>query len=78
MLLLTITSFNFGCYTLSVAGQVIHYRTWLFHNVETHKTHNTLSRVMNISGIVQVLFDILCVICVFAKCTPVEANWIRQ
>ena len=34
-----------------------------------------LSRVMNFSGIVQVLFGILCVICVFAKCTPVEGNW---
>lgn len=55
-----------------VAGQVLHYRTWLFHNVKSHKT---LSRVMNTSGIVQVLFGILCVICVFAKCTPVEGNW---
>lgn len=30
---------------------------------------------MNVSGIVQLLFGILCVICVFAKCTPVEGNW---
>jgi hypothetical protein len=60
------------CYTLSVAGQVLHYRTWLFHNV---KTHRTLSWVMNLSGILQVIFGILCVVGVFAKCTPVEGNW---
>ena len=60
------------CYTLSVAGQVLHYRTWLFHNV---KTHRTLSWAMNLSGILQVIFGILCVIGVFAKCTPVEGNW---
>lgn len=65
-------AFNVGCYTLSMAGHGIHYRTWLFHNVETHRT---LSRVMNISGIVQLLFGMLCIICVFAKCTPVEGNW---
>jgi hypothetical protein len=64
--------FNVGCYSLSVAGQVLHYRTWLFHNV---KTHRTLSRAMNLSGILQVIFGILCVIGVFAKCTPVEGNW---
>ena len=66
------SAFNVGCYTLSVAGQVLHYRTWLFHNVKTHKT---LSRAMNLSGILQVIFGILCVIGVFAKCTPVEGNW---
>jgi hypothetical protein len=70
--LLTFTAFNVGCYTLSVAGQVVHYQTWLFHNV---KSHSTLSRVMAISGVVQVLFGVLCVICVFVKCTPVEGNW---
>jgi hypothetical protein len=30
---------------------------------------------MNVSGVVQVMIGILCVISVFAKCTPVEANW---
>ena len=30
---------------------------------------------MNLSGILQVIFGILCVIGVFAKCTPVEGNW---
>lgn len=70
--LLTPTGFNVGCYTLSVAGQVLHYRTWLFHNV---KTHQTLSWVMNLSGILQVIFGIFCVIGVFAKCTPVQGNW---
>jgi hypothetical protein len=72
MHLLTLVGFNVGCYTLSVAGQVLHYRTWLFHNVKTHKT---LSRVMNLSGVLQVIFGILCVVGVFAKCTPVEGNW---
>jgi hypothetical protein len=69
---LTSVAFNVGCYTLSVAGQVLHYRTWLFHNVNTH---TTLSRVMNASGVLQVIFGILCVTCVFAKCTPVQGNW---
>jgi hypothetical protein len=64
--------FNVGCYTLSLLGQCLHYRTWLFHNV---KSHNTLSRVMDATGIVRVVFGILCVLCVFAKCTPVEGNW---
>jgi hypothetical protein len=65
-------SVNVGCVCLSVAGQVLHYRTWLFHNVETHRT---LSWVMNLSGILQVIFGILCIVGVFAKCTPVEGNW---
>jgi hypothetical protein len=65
-------AFNVGCYTLSVAGQVLHYRTWLFHDV---KTHRILSSAMNLSGVLQVIFGILCVVCVFVKCTPVEANW---
>jgi hypothetical protein len=69
---LTRIAFNVGCYTLSVAGQVLHYRTWLFHNVESH---TVLSRVMNLSGIIQLIFRILCIICVCAKCTPVEGNW---
>lgn len=30
---------------------------------------------MDISGILQALFGALCVICVFAKCNPVEGNW---
>jgi hypothetical protein len=30
---------------------------------------------MNLSGVLQVIFGILCVVCVFVKCTPVEANW---
>lgn len=72
MRLLNLTAFNVGCYTLSVVGQVLHYRTWLFRNVQTHKP---LSRVMEVSGIVQVLFAMLCIICSFAKCTPVEGNW---
>lgn len=72
MRLLKQAAFNVGCYTLSVVGQVLHYRTWLFHNVKTHKT---LSHVMDISGILQALFGALCVICVFAKCNPVEGNW---
>jgi hypothetical protein len=63
---------NVGCVCLSVAGQVLHYRTWLFHNVETHRT---LSWIMNLSGILQVIFGILCIVGVFAKCTPVEGNW---
>lgn len=69
---LTPPGFNVGCYTLSVAGQVLHYRTWLFHNVKTHKI---LSRTMNLSGILQIIFGILCVVGVFAKCTPVQGNW---
>lgn len=70
--MLTRPAFNVGCYTLSVAGQVLHYRTWLFHNV---KSHQTLNRVMEISGVLQVVFGALCIIGVFAKCTPVEGNW---
>jgi hypothetical protein len=30
---------------------------------------------MNLSGVLQVLFGILCVVYFFEKCTPVEANW---
>jgi len=30
---------------------------------------------MNLSGVLQAIFGILCIVGVFAKCTPVEGNW---
>lgn len=65
-------AFNLACYCISVAGQVMHYRTWLFSSVSGYKA---LSGTMYASGILQVVLGAVCIISVFAKCSPVEANW---
>lgn len=65
-------AFNLTCYCVSVAGQVLHYQTWLFGSVSGYRV---LSGTMFASGIAQVILGAVCIISVFAKCDPVEANW---
>ncbi|KAF2771886.1 hypothetical protein EJ03DRAFT_325134 [Teratosphaeria nubilosa] len=69
---LTESAFNVGCYCLSVAGQVMHYRIWLLNKVDGYRMLNT---VMVASGLIQAFFGAICIISVFAKCKPVKANW---
>lgn len=65
-------AFNLLCYCLSVAGQIMHYRTWLFRSVEGYKI---LGWIMNISGVAQVVFGGICIMSIFAQCSPVGRNW---
>ena len=50
----------------------MHYRTWLFCSVDGYRS---LAWIMHVSGILQLAMAALCIISVFAQCSPVEGNW---